>query len=114
VCFTVSGRRKAQSAGESSDVVAWRSELKGGGAQNAGKERVRVGQLDDEGKRRVLDNAGDSQASSSFGPSASKPDFRCGLRLGIQCIAMAFAALEIDKPMRIGRCAGDSVLGASP
>ena len=27
---------------------------------------------------------------------------------------MAFAALEIDKPMRIGRSAGDSVLGASP
>jgi len=45
----VSGRRKAQSAGESSDVVAWRSELKGEGAENAGKERVRVGQLDDEG-----------------------------------------------------------------
>jgi len=43
----VSGLRKAQSAGESSDVVAWRSELIGGCSQNAGIERVRVGQLDD-------------------------------------------------------------------
>ena len=50
----MSGLRKAQSAGESSDVVARRSELKGGGAQNAGKERVRVGQLDDEGSAVVL------------------------------------------------------------
>jgi len=39
----VSGRQKAQSAGESFDVVALRSELKGGGAENAGQERVRVG-----------------------------------------------------------------------
>ena len=58
---SVSGRRKAQSAGESSDVVAWRSEMKG--AQNVGKERVRVGQLDDDGSARVLDDAGDSEAS---------------------------------------------------
>ena len=37
--------------------------MKGGGAQNARKERVRVGQLDDEGSGRVLDDAEDSQAS---------------------------------------------------
>jgi len=59
----VSSRRKAQSAGESPDVVALQSELKGEGAENAGKEGVRVGQLDDKGSRRVVDDAGDSQPS---------------------------------------------------
>jgi len=37
-------------------------EIEGGGAQNAGKERVRVGQLDDEGSGWVIDDVGDSQA----------------------------------------------------
>jgi len=51
-------------------VVALRSKLKGGAAQNAGKDRVRVGQLDDDVSGRVLKDAGDSQAAK---PKA----FRC-------------------------------------
>jgi len=37
--------------------------IEGRGAQNARKERVRVGQMDDEGSGRMLDDAGDSQTS---------------------------------------------------
>ena len=57
--WLVSGRRKAQSAGEGGMAVG----IEGRGAQNARRERVRVGQMDDEGSGRMLDDAGDSQTS---------------------------------------------------